>query len=490
MLMPIAAATITLNVMVFNVEYGGTGVDFGKVVEAVRLSGADVVGVEEGEGQVERLAVALGWPYASARLQVVSKYRILDPPAGQGIYVFVETSPGRVVAMANVHLPSDPYGPEVIAKGASAEEALVLERRMRVPHVVSQLGVLQDLARRGIPVFLTGDFNVPSHRDWTAAMVGRRPQLRFPLRWPETEAVESAGFRDSYREVHPDPLTYPGLTWWARRPQLPGWNPGPQDPEDRIDFVFAAGPAVAKASRIVGESGRPGVDIAVAPPWPSDHRGVVSTFEVTPAPTPVLVSVQPRLVTVGEAFEVRFHALGKTGESVAVLPADGGSKLAPPPIQPTGQNAPTDGTLGFRTADMKPGAYRAALRDAQGGVLAAFPFWVQTRDAKPEITLSQARYASGEPIVVTWRRAPGNRWDWVGVYKATASPERESSLLWRHLDTAIEGTATLDAATEGGGWPLPAGDYRAYLLKDDSDIALASAPFTVVEIAGGRPGAW
>jgi endonuclease/exonuclease/phosphatase family metal-dependent hydrolase len=483
MLTPIAAATLTLNVMVFNVEYGGTGVDFGKVVEAVRVSGADVVGVEEGEGQVQRLAAALGWPYASARLQIVSKLPIVDPPEGGGVYAFIETSPGRVVAMANAHLPSDPYGPEVVAKGASAEEALALEGRLRLPHIVSQLGVLQGLAERGIPVFLTGDFNVPSHRDWTVAMVGRRPQIRIPLRWPETEAVEGAGFRDSYREVHPDPVTHPGLTWWAGRPRLPGWNPGPQDPEDRIDFVFAAGPAVAKASRIVGESGRAGVDVGVAPPWPSDHRGVVSTFEVTPAPVPVLVSVGPRLVTVGDTFEVRFHAPGRRGENVAIQPG----ALA---VQPTGPNAPADGTLRFASDAMTPGAYEAELRDSHGALLASFPFWVQARNATPEITLSRSRYAQGEPIVVAWRRAPGNRWDWVGVYKKTASPERESSLLWRHLDTAIEGTATFDATAEGEGWPLAPGDYRAYLLEDDSDRALASVPFTVVEVTGGIPGAW
>jgi endonuclease/exonuclease/phosphatase family metal-dependent hydrolase len=482
-LTPVAAAALTLNVMVFNVEYGGTGVDFAKVVEAVRVSGADVVGVEEGEGQIGRLAAALGWPYANARLQIVSKLPIVDPPEGDGVYVFVETSPGRVVAMANAHLPSDPYGPEVVGKGASAEEVLALESRLRLPPIVAQLGVLRDLSRDGIPVFLTGDFNVPSHRDWTAAMVGRRPQIRIPLRWPETEAVEAAGFRDSYREVHPDPVTHPGLTWWAGRPQLPGWNPGPLDPEDRIDFVFAAGPAVAKASRIVGESGRDGVDVGVAPPWPSDHRGVVSTFEVTPAPAPVLVSVEPRLVAVGDTFAVRFHAPGRRGESVAIQPAAVAA-------QSTGPQAPADGTLLFASGDMRPGAYTAALQDADGAVLASFPFWVRGREAKPEITLSQSRLTPGEPIVVTWRGAPGNRWDWVGVYKMSASPERESSLLWRHLGTAIEGTATFDATAEGGGWPLPPGDYKVYLLEDDSDRALASAPFTVAGVTGGRQGAW
>ena len=475
---PVFAATaVALNVMVFNIEYGGTGVDFGKVVEAVRASGADVVGVEEGEGQVPRLATALGWRYSSGRLQIVSRYPILDPPEGKGIYVFIETSPGQVVAMANVHLPSDPYGPEVVGKGATPEETLALERRLRLPHIVPQLGILQDLARRGIPVFLTGDFNVPSHRDWTPAMVGRRPQLHYAFAWPETQAVEDAGFRDSYREIHPDPVTDPGLTWWARRPQVAGWNPGPQDPEDRIDFLFATGPAVATASRIVGEAGRAGVDIGVAAPWPSDHRGVVTAFTVTPAPTPILVTAAPRLATAGEKVTVAFHAHGRPGESLAIL-AEGESK--PISERRTGDSAPSDGLRVFETAGWKPGAYRAVLRDASGGTLSAYAFWVQAKDAKPDVAVSKARYATGEPIVVTWRKAPGNRWDWVGVYKASTDPEREGSLLWSHTETAIDGKAVLDATNEGEGWPLLPGDYVACLLYDDSAKVLASVPFTVV----------
>jgi endonuclease/exonuclease/phosphatase family metal-dependent hydrolase len=472
----LAAAAVALNVMVFNIEYGGIGVDFGKVVEAVRASGADIVGVEEGEGQVPRLATALGWPYSSARLQIVSRYPILDPPEGNGVYVFIETSPGRVVSMANVHLPSDPYGPEVVGKGATPEETLALERRLRLPHIVSQLGVLQDLAQRGVPVFLTGDFNVPSHRDWTPAMVGRRPHLRYALAWPETQAVENAGFRDSYRQIHPDPVTHPGLTWWARRPQVPGWNPGPQDPEDRIDFLFAAGPAVARSSRIVGEAGRSGVDIGIAAPWPSDHRGVVTTFAVTPAAAPILVTAAPRLVPAGDKLTVSYHSRGRPGETLAILTESDPKRISE---LATDRRAPRDGTRVFETAGWPPGAYRAVLRDASGGTLSAFSFWVQAKDAKPEVTVAKPRYATGEPIVVTWRNAPGNRWDWVGVYRASTDPERESSLLWSHTETAIDGRAVLDSTNEGEGWPLLPGDYVACLLYDDSAKVLASVPFTV-----------
>jgi uncharacterized protein YfaS (alpha-2-macroglobulin family) len=202
---------------------------------------------------------------------------------------------------------------------------------------------------------------------------------------------------------------------------------------------------------------------------------------------PILVTAEPRLVTVGQPLSVAFHSQGRPGESLAIL-----SEGAPKPIseQATGTSAPTDGRV-FQTVGWKPGAYRAVLRDASGGALSAFPFWVQGKDAKPEVAVSKTRYATGEPIVVTWHNAPGNRWDWVGVYRAAADPSREGSPLWQHTKTAIDGAAILDANAEGGeGWPLPPGEYVACLMKDDSDTVLASAPFRVAPAAGAGQGTW
>ena len=227
--------------MEFNIEYGGTLVDFGSVVDAIRASGADVVGIEEAWGNIPRLAGALGWNY-DIRLQIVSRYPLVDPPGADGIYTFVAVAPGRVVAMGNVHLPSDPYGPFKVLGGAKAEGVLALERNVRLPAVEPSLEALSSLADQDIPVFLTGDFNAPSHLDWTEAVVGTRPAVKYALDWPVSEAVEKAGLHDSYRDVHPDPAQDAGSTWPAARPKVKGWNPGPRAPSDRIDFVYAARP--------------------------------------------------------------------------------------------------------------------------------------------------------------------------------------------------------------------------------------------------------
>ena len=126
-----------------------------------------------------------------------------------------------------------------------------------------------------MPVFLVGDFNSPSQLDWTQADGGQRDEVPYPFAWPVGTAVATAGFRDSYREVHADPVETPGFTWTPGGPET-----DPKEVHDRIDWVLAAGPAETEESEILGEDGGPDVDIAAGNPFPSDHRGVVSTFSV------------------------------------------------------------------------------------------------------------------------------------------------------------------------------------------------------------------
>lgn len=276
---------VIVRVMVFNVEDGGTGVDLAKVVEAIRLADPDIVALEEAMGNTARIAEALGWGSASARTHVLSRHPMFDPPGDDAPFVFVEIGPGTIVAVANIHLPAEPYGPELAARGGSPEDVVSLERRIRLPALERQLEVSSRLAATGIPVFLLGDFNAPSHLDWTAASVGLRPHVRSAIEWPISLAIEAAGFRDTWREIHPDPVAEPGLTWWADRPPTGGYEPGPDTPDDRIDIIYAAGPAVTTDCRIEGELGRPDVSFGVDP-WPSDHRAVVAAFRVVPARMP------------------------------------------------------------------------------------------------------------------------------------------------------------------------------------------------------------
>jgi hypothetical protein len=116
---------------------------------------------------------------------------------------------------------------------------------------------------------------------------------------------------------------------------------------------------------------------------------------------------------------------------------------------------------------------------------------VQASGAKPLLTTDKTTYTSGAPIIVTWERAPANRWDWLGVYKASAAdPMVDSYLIWQYTGGmgsgtsagTVAGSMTMDAETvEGEPWPLPAGQYVLYYLLADGYESVAEARFTVTQ---------
>jgi endonuclease/exonuclease/phosphatase family protein len=336
---------------------------------------------------------------------------------------------------------------------------------------------LSALGADGVPAFLVGDFNSPSHLDWTEGAVGTRKHVEFPLEWPVTVAMEEAGFVDSYREAHPDPVADPGLTWPALRPFVKGYNPARNGaPADRIDFVYAAGPARVIDSALVGEEGGEGVDIAISP-WPTDHRGTVSTFEVEPAPPPTIVAVEQRLVEAGDDVRVTFHSPGEEGERVVVVPDDD-SAAEPIAERATGEGSPTDGSLSVPTQGWEPGGYEVVLEDGAAEELAHAPVWVQEPGGRPRIGTVKPTYDVGDPIAVEWFAAPGNRFDWVGIYKRGADPNVAYYIMWLYTEATVEGTFTFDESAHGP-WPLDPGEYSVYLLEDDSYDKIAEGNFTI-----------
>jgi hypothetical protein len=502
---PRPAPTVELRVMTLNIFYGGDELNLGngqfcirpdgcpetlaKVVEAIRLANPDVVGLEEGERNTAPIAAALGW-YASERMQIISRYPLIDPPGGDSVYIFVQLAPGKIAALANVHLPADPYGPYLVRDGAPADEVRALEESLRLPALRDQLRVLPALAARGIPVFLTGDFNSPSHLDWTAEVAAVREVVHYPFDWPVGVVLANAGFGDSYRRVHPDPVAVPGFTWSPGGPETVK-----DEVHDRIDWVLFAGPAAARDSRVVGEGGGPDVGVPFDP-WPTDHRGVVSTFDVTPGDSPIMVAVAKRRLSVGDDLAVLFHAAGKRGEQVAIVPA-GGKAASAVAARPTGSGSPTDGTLVFTTAGLAPGAYEAVLLDASNLVLSRSPFWLYAPGASTTVATSKTVYAIGEPIQVSWTNAPGMRWDWLGIYSPGESGDskvartRNSGYggnghyrLYAYTRASIEGATRFDADSFVGytTWPLQPGNYEVRLLLDDGyRSAATSNTFKVVQ---------
>ena len=161
---------------------------------------------------------------------------------------------------------------------------------------------LAETSEAGYPTFLTGDFNQPSSLDYTAETIGTREGVDEVVPWPVSEALLDIDFRDTFREVHPDPVANPGLT--HDNPDFKQGGGG-----DRIDYVYAGGPVETLDSQLVGETGDPNVDIGFET-WTSDHRAVLSTFELEPLALPTTVSLDRRMLTEGDEFTVYHNAPG------------------------------------------------------------------------------------------------------------------------------------------------------------------------------------
>jgi hypothetical protein len=463
--------SVTLKVMTFNIWYGGQQTSLGQVIEAIKAAGADIVGIQEADGNERAIADALGWPYVDERRMLLSRYPLFSPEDIKTPYTFVAVQPGRVIAVANVHLPATPYGPEDVRDGKSHDEVMKLEQDTRLPAVADVAKALPPLAAGGMPVFVTGDFNSPSYLDWTEAVLKARPEIKYTMDWPASRALGDAGLRDSFREAHPDPVAVPGFTWTGGYPN-PRIKPG--ETVDRIDFVWTAGPAKTLDSQVVGEVGGPDVGIGIRP-YPSDHRSVVSTFAVTPAVAGPLVGSDRRVMRIGDPILVRFNLPNDSKGNLVVL-KHGAAADAPPVLSMT----PGDGTdrpsMKFGSHLLPPGGYDAVLLNGAGQEVARSSFWLLAKDAEPEVAIQQKKIKHGMPVTASWRNAPGMKFDWVAIYKA-GETNPMNYVGYVYTDATVEGSKAI--GKDALGADLEPGKYEVRLLKDDCYDTLAAASFEV-----------
>ncbi len=279
-----------ISVLTYNIEYSGDK-STDAVIEDVD---ADIVGVLESYDRLPEIAERTGYPYYDLGLQLLSKYPIHEPSGADGLYALIEVQPGHVVAMFNTHLDYVRYGPRLYRSGMPLADVLASEDEVRTRSIEVITPSMQGLIEEGYPVFLTGDLNQPSSLDYTEETVGTRTGVTEPIPWPVSETLLDIGMRDTFREIHPDPVEDPGLTYGNLDAKQGGSG-------DRIDFLYVGGPSVTtRSSELVGEVGGPDVGPEYEP-WTSDHRAVLSTFDVTPVELRRTLSLECRLLTEGEA---------------------------------------------------------------------------------------------------------------------------------------------------------------------------------------------
>ena len=320
--------TDTFKVLQFNIWQEGTVVKngFDAVADEIIRSDADFVTLSEVRNYhdtrfCDRIVEALkkrGQTYYSFYTEdsgLLSRYPISDSttvyPLNDdrgSIYRLVTKMGGQEFAIYTAHLDYrncayydargyDGNNWEKIERVNNLDSLLILNRAsVRDDAIIRFVNEAEKDKAAGRIVILGGDFNEPSHLDWTEATKDMRDHYGLIVPWDVSVILEKAGYKDSYREKYPDPVTHPGFTCPADCPDIAlkklVWSPEADD-RDRIDFsmyspfnglsltdVTIIGPKgdILRGERVTEETADP--IITPAGIWPTDHKAVLATFQL------------------------------------------------------------------------------------------------------------------------------------------------------------------------------------------------------------------
>ena len=290
------------NVGFGNELFGGSRID--EIASAIKLARADIVGIQEDCSSKSNMLLnelGDGWNRAG---KVYSKFpaQLIHSNKDRSLEVVdVELAGSRVVRIVNCHWWPNNYGPFLAQEKLRADPQVDLNSLAKI---VQEKGVrrggtrgysrtiepLEEAIEEKRTVFLVGDFNEPSHLDWTDHYAKNGSDrwvdnptvipLRLPVQWPGSVLLENIGMVDSFRQVHTDEVKKPGNTWTPPYPkQTLGRRPYRDQVLDRIDRVYHHDNNVKVLSaEVVGEKGDAS-DIVIQGRWPSDHRAVVIEYK-------------------------------------------------------------------------------------------------------------------------------------------------------------------------------------------------------------------
>jgi endonuclease/exonuclease/phosphatase family metal-dependent hydrolase len=469
----------TLRILSFNILYGGDEFDFSKTIEAIRLADADIVGLQEAEGNTEKLAKALNYPYFDSKLHLLSRFPLIRSVSNGWYYTYVETSPGEVFSIFNIHLPSDPYGPELARDGMPTDSVYINELRTRFHELDIHRKHFAELQSQGISIILTGDFNAPSHIDWSADLVGIRPHLKYAFEWPVSKNLELLGFVDAYRAVFPNPKTKQGLTW---TPGFPSPKINPRETHDRIDFIWTRGEEKIIDTKILGEMNGPDVDLSVNP-FPSDHRGVIIDCVIQSKPAPNYIQTKNRILNFDDSIDLNYNSNLK--ESLNIILKDSSGRI----IFSINNVSSSNNLIHVNIPDQCVGKIQVQLL-CKDSIIALSDFWrLEAVKFQPTLLVTKNIFLVNEPITVNWKSSPGDRFDWIAVYPQMANTKSDYGLthqqshylIYKYTMSEVSGSLSLDSLSKGDHWPLPAGEYQIHLLSDDGFTSLDNKSIRILD---------
>lgn len=318
-------AQVDVHFMTFNVWQEGTSVPNGltKIRDVIVKANPDIIGFTEVRNYNtqdwttkivnELSAVGLTYyrGYAGGDISLISKYPILSSQligtAAAGFNINIKNN---TVIVAITHLDYTYYACylprgynggtpnwDMIDDGNGNPKPVTNVNTVLAYNLDSerdeQIAAYVNFAKtKSLPLVLMGDFNEPSHLDWTAKTTTLFDHNGLVVPWHSTLTLKNNGFTDAYREFFPDEKLNPGISWpsYAHEKGSTSWTPK-SDERDRIDFIFHKGSNIkTKYVALVGpkESYVKNVlsttytsnenFIADNLPWPSDHKAVFATL--------------------------------------------------------------------------------------------------------------------------------------------------------------------------------------------------------------------
>ncbi len=148
-----------------------------------------------------------------------------------------------------------------------------------------------------------------------------------------------------------------------------------------------------------------------------------------------------------------------------------------------------EGTVTFAGGLNLAGTWTAHFLRNDGYTILASTTFTVVDPGWPLVRTDKRVYVTGEAVQVSFLNGPGNRLDWIGIYKEGQTPGGgPSATLWRYVDGTQTGTTGL---TEGSvtfaNGLTNAGNYVVFFLENDGYTVLASEPFAVTAPAPTIP---
>ena len=132
-------------------------------------------------------------------------------------------------------LPDDLDADGLLAAEAGPQRNGGTPRPQAIVDILASVrSLLNETAR--IPLVIGGDFNSHSHLDWTERTAHHFGHNGRIVPWPVSRSMAEAGFVDTYRALHPDPVSNYGTTFMRSNPGAPKTAC-----YARIDYIYSKG---------------------------------------------------------------------------------------------------------------------------------------------------------------------------------------------------------------------------------------------------------